>query len=125
MESNTIYKHSDLNALFSQLRLSPVRKLILPENQTTGLNIIGYNFYLRWRRPSFEEFRQRVRLPIARELFSLGVVRIFWTMDGLGQLPKASNTAGQWFFKDVLSDRVKSYQAFSLLDGYLAIVLLW
>ena len=127
----SVYKHTNLSALFDYLEVSAKTKLEVKEGSSFRVSIYNIPFYFMVKPiRDYGEFayayrKKRTPQDVLYKLFNLGVLRVFWTQDSLRQrLMNCSNCLDGWLYKDLFSDKEVAYQAFSPIEGT-ALVVRW
>jgi hypothetical protein len=127
----SVYKHTDLSALFDYLEVSAKTKLEVREGSSFRVSIYNIPFYFMVKPiRDYGEFAYAYRKKgtpqdVLYKLFNLGVLRVFWTQDSLRQrLMNCSNCLDGWLYKDLFSDKEVAYQAFSPIEDT-ALVVRW
>lgn len=125
----SVYKHTDVYALFSALNIRSKNELKVKEGSPFTINIyqIPFTFMLK-RLSSFDEFayayaKRKTPPEVLPKLFRLGVLRVYWTQSMLrSRLMNCANCIDGWLYKDLFSDTVPAYQAFSPMENILLVV---
>jgi hypothetical protein len=127
----SVYKHTNLSALFDYLEVSAKTKLEVREGSSFRVSIYNIPFYFIVKPiRDYGEFAYAYRKKgtpqdVLYKLFNLGVLRVFWTQDSLRQrLMNCSNCLDGWLYKDLFSDKEVAYQAFSPIEDT-ALVVRW
>jgi len=128
---DSVYKHTNLSALFDYLEVETKAKLEVKEGSPFRVLIYDIPFYFMVKPiRDYGEFayaykRRGTPQAVLYKLFSLGVLRVFWTQESLRpRLMNCDNCIDGWLFKDLFSDRERAYQAFSPLEDT-ALVVWW
>jgi len=128
---DSIYKHTNLSALFDYLRIETKTKLEVKEGSPFRVVIYDVPFYFMVKPiRDYGEFaiayrRKGTPQAVLYRLFNLGVLRVFWTQDSLRpRLMNCDNCLDGWLYKDLFSDKERAYQAFSPIEGT-ALVVWW
>jgi hypothetical protein len=127
----SVYKHTNLSALFDYLKVETKAKLEVKEGSPFRVSIYDIPFYFMFKpMRDYGEFayayrRRGTPQAVLYKLFSLGVLRVFWTQESLRpRLMNCGNCIDGWLYKDLFSDKERAYQSFSPLDGT-ALVVWW
>jgi hypothetical protein len=128
---DSVYKHTNLSALFDYLEVSAKTKLEVREGSPFRVSIYDVPFYFMVKPiRDYGEFayayrKRKTPQEVLYKLFGLGVLRVFWTQESLKQmLINCENCLDGWLFKDLFSDKERAYQSFSPLDDT-ALVVWW
>jgi hypothetical protein len=128
---DSVYKHTNLSALFDYLEVSERSKLNVREGSPFRVSIHDIPFYFMVKPiRNYGEFAYAYRKrgtpqAVLYKLFNLGVLRVLWTQDSLRpRLMNCDNCLNGWLYKDLFSDREKAYQAFSPIEK-IALVVWW
>jgi hypothetical protein len=128
---DSVYKHTNLYALFDYLEVSAKTKLEVREGSPFRVSIYSIPFYFMLKPiRDYGEFaiayrRRGTPQAVLYKLFNLGVLRVFWTQDSLRpRLKSCDNCLDGWLFKDLFSDKERAYQAFSPIED-IALVVWW
>jgi hypothetical protein len=127
----SVYKHTNLSTLFDYLNVSTKTKLEVKEGSPFQVSVHDIPFYFMVKPiRDYGEFaypyrKRKTPQEALYKLFSLGVLRVFWTQDSLRpKLMNCTNCLNGWLYKDLFSDKERAYQAFSPLEG-VALVVWW
>jgi len=125
----SVYKHTDLSALFDYLNVETRAKLEVREGSPFMVSIHDIPFYFMVKPiGDYGEFaypyrKRRTPQEVLYKLFNLGVLRVFWTQESLRpRLMNCENCIEGWLYKDLFSDKEVAYQAFSPLEGTVLVV---
>jgi hypothetical protein len=125
----SVYKHTNLSALFDYLNVETKTKLEVKEGSPFKADIYGIPFYFMVKPiRDYGEFaypyrKRKTPQEVLYKLFNLGVLRVFWTQENLRpRLMNCGNCIDGWLYKDLFLDKEAAYQAFSPLEGTVLVV---
>jgi hypothetical protein len=128
---DSVYKHTNLSALFDYLEVSARSRLQVREGSPFRVSIYDIPFYFIIKPiRNYGEFAHAYRRRgtpqgVLYRLFNLGVLRVLWTQESLRpRLTSCDNCIDGWLFRDLFSDRERAYQAFSPIEE-VALVVWW